>query len=425
MPKTKKIVKKSMVKKPISKSLPAKKMPQKKKPVSRQSKAKKTNNKLTQLLVLLIVVMIILGVVLYLGRKTDDNKTINTFRATPYNVVKPLAIPSSSPNSLLSPVTIKKSYNLGTGTNTGSGTIAIIDAFDDPTAEADLATFSNQFSLPACTTANSCFTKHKMSSSLVSSSAWAIEDSLDLQWAHAVAPTAKILLIESKSDNGVDLVDALNYVKTLPNIVSVSMSWGGGEFNTETAYENSFVSNFGATYFAASGDSGHGTSWPAVSANVVGVGGTTINVNSSGVVTSEVAWSGSGGGISRYVKEPIRQINAKIPYANGYRATPDVSYNADPNTGYPVYDSFGYNGYKGWFQVGGTSAGTPQWAAIATLSNKTLTIPSIYADANSNAKASFFRDITSGKNGSCGVLCTSITGYDYVTGYGSPLAKSY
>ncbi len=428
MPKTKKIVKKnsraSSVKK-VAVKRPSKKVS--KKQVKRKVQTKTDSLLLKRLIVavIIIIVLVIIGILIHNHSNSNNNTSINTFKAQPYDVVRPLAKPDLSPNALISPSLVKNSYKLSSSSTAGAGkTIAIIDAYDDPTAAADLATFSAQYGLPSCTTTNGCFSKYQMSPNLPANSNWAIEDSLDLEWAHAIAPGAKLLLIESKSDNGTDLINALNYVKTLPNIASVSLSWGGNEFNTESQYENYFINNYGAVYFAASGDSGAGTSWPAVSANVIGVGGTTLNLSGTGTFLSETAWNGSGGGISRYIREPARQTAAKIPFTSGYRASPDVAYNANPNTGYAVYDSTPYAGYKGWFQVGGTSAGTPQWAAIAALSNGTLNANKLYTDANT-PNQTYLRDITVGNNGFCGILCTARVGYDYVTGYGSPLTYNF
>ena len=145
------------------------------------------------------------------------------------------------------------------------------------------------------------------------------------------------------------------------------MSWGGSEFFGESSYDSYFTSSYGATFFASSGDSGAGVSWPAVSANVIGVGGTTLTFKADGSVASETGWSGSGGGISLYEAEPSYQVTYGIPGANGYRCVPDVSYDADPNSGVSVYDSTPYSGQSGWWQVGGTSAGAPQWAAIQSI----------------------------------------------------------
>ncbi len=325
---------------------------------------------------------------------------------------------TASPTGL-SPAQIKTVYNLpSTG---GNGTIAIIDAFDYPTAENDLNVFSNQFGLPSCTSANGCFEKHMMASTIKKDGGWALEAALDTQWAHAIAPDAKILLVEAKSNRLGDLLAAINYARSRSDVVAISMSWGGSEFSGESGYDSYFISSK-ATFFASSGDSGNGISWPAVSSNVVGVGGTTLTFNPDGSIT-ETAWSGSGGGLSKYEKEPLYQSNYGVPNANGMRAVPDVSYNADPNSGVSVYDSTPYIGQKGWFQLGGTSAGAPQWAAIKSL-GLSASNDKFYPDAQVSY-SSYFRDITSGTNGACGFYCNAMAGYDYVTGLGSPVTTVY
>jgi subtilase family serine protease len=311
----------------------------------------------------------------------------------------------------LSPSQIRTAYNLpSTG---GTGTIAIVDAFDDPTALNDLNVFSSQFGLP---TAN--FEKHTMSNGIPTDGGWALEMSLDVQWAHAVAPTAKILLVEATSNGDTDLLAAVDYARSRSDVVAISMSWGGPEFSGSPSYDSYFTSAYGATFFASSGDNGAGVSWPAVSANVVGVGGTTLTF-SGGVVSSETAWSGSGGGISSYVTEPSYQLAYGVSGTNGHRGVPDVSYDADPNSGVAVYDSTPYNFQTGWWVVGGTSAGSPQWAAIQSL-GLTSTNNNFYTDAKSSSYSSYFRDITSGSNGYPAKI-----GYDLVTGVGSPLTTNF
>ncbi len=323
----------------------------------------------------------------------------------------------------VSPTTIKFVYHLPS--SGGQGTIAIIDAFDDPNAESDLTIFSNQFALPSCTTANGCFEKHPMASKLRSNSGWALETSLDTQWAHAIAPNAKILLVAARSSNGTDLLKAVDYARSRPDVVAISMSWGGSEFSGEASYDTHFTSSAGATFFASSGDNGSGVSWPAVSSNVVGVGGTTLSFNSDGSLNTETAWSGSGGGVSVYEPAPMYQTSFGVPQSNNMRAVPDVSYNADPASGFSVYDTIPYNGQKGWFSVGGTSAGAPQWAAIRALGDTHVNNNSFYQDASSTAAATYFRDILQGTNGTCGFYCTSGMSYDCITGLGSPLTITY
>lgn len=328
---------------------------------------------------------------------------------------------TASPTGL-SPAQIKAVYNLPS--IGGSGTIAIIDAYDYPTAENDLNVFSSKFGLLVCTTANGCFEKHKMSNKLRADSGWSLEAALDVQWAHAVAPNAKVLLVEAKSSSGTDLLAAVDYARNRADVVAVSMSWGGGEFSGEGLYDSRFTSQYGAAFFAASGDNGTGTIWPSVSPNVVGVGGTSLLFNLDGTLANETAWSGSGGGVSAYESEPSYQVNYGLVNSGGKRAVPDVSYDADPASGFSVYDTTSYYGQKGWFQVGGTSAGTPQWAAIQALGLSSSN-NHFYADAAGASYASYFRDVTRGTNGACGVNCSAAPGYDLVTGLGSPLTTTY
>ena len=320
----------------------------------------------------------------------------------------------------MTPAEIKKIYNLPA--SGGKGTIAIIDAYDDPTIESDLAVFDKQYNLPDCTTTNGCFEKHMMASSTVSNSGWAMEISLDVEWAHAIAPSAKILLVEAKTPSGANLLNAIDYAAARKDVVSVSMSWGGDEFSDELSYDAHFSSSSSkAIFFASSGDDGTGASWPASSPNVIGVGGTSLEIASSGSLIAESAWSGSGGGVSAYEKEPSYQATYKISKANGMRAIPDVSYDADPASGYPVYISTG-TGKKlkgSWNTVGGTSAGAPQWAAIEALGNS-AELSKFYADKASSGTLKYFRDITSGSNGTCKYYCDARSRYDYVTGLGTP-----
>ncbi len=320
----------------------------------------------------------------------------------------------------LSPAQIRAVYGLPSAG--GTGTIAIVDAYDLPTAENDLNVFAAQYGLPSCTTANGCFTKKLMAPRVRADAGWGLEIALDIEWAHAIAPGAKILLVEAKSASGSDLLAAVDYARSLADVVAVSMSWGGNEFSSETASDFHFTSAYGATFFAASGDNGTGVIWPSVSANVVAVGGTSLAFNLDGSLASETAWSGSGGGVSSYVSLPAYQ--SAFGLTGTKRQLPDVSYDADPASGFSVYMSYSYQGQKGWFRVGGTSAGSPQWAAIKAL-GLSANNPNFYADAAGPSSASYFRDIVSGTNGTCGATCTASIGYDKVTGLGSPLTVSY
>ncbi|MGB7957773.1 MAG: S53 family peptidase [Minisyncoccia bacterium] len=321
----------------------------------------------------------------------------------------------------VAPAEIKKIYKLPV--SGGSGTVAIIDAYDDATIESDLGTFDAAYGLPACTTKNGCFEKHLMATSTKTDSGWALETSLDVEWAHAIAPQAKILLIEAKTESGANLLAAIDYATSRKDVVAVSMSWGGDEFSDELSYDSHFASKYGAAFFASSGDDGTGVGWPAVSPSVVGVGGTSLEVATSGTFISESAWSGSGGGVSAYEKQPDFQKAYSVPKANGMRAVPDVSYDADPASGYAVYKTTGKS-KNGWYTVGGTSAGAPQWAAIYALGHS-ASLAAMYGDKASSSTLKFFRDIASGSNGTCKYYCDARKRYDYVTGLGSPQTVNF
>src|SRR5271154_6856693 len=277
---------------------------------------------------------------------------------------------STPPTTAFTPAQIRHAYGFDLITNQGAGqTIALVDAYDDANAANDLSVFSKQFNLPACTSSNGCFRQLYSSGRKPQANAnWAVEIALDVEWAHAIAPQAKILLVEAPSNNLSDLLSAVDFA--VRNGASViSMSWTSSEVSSERNLDNHFVAT-GVTFLAASGDSGAGVNYPAASPDVIAVGGTSLVLDRSGNYSSETAWSGSGGGLSKYEYEPISQ--AQFPIANdihGTRGVPDVSYNANPGTGYAIYDSIGVSGYSGWFQVGGTSAASPQWAALIAITN--------------------------------------------------------
>jgi len=316
------------------------------------------------------------------------------------------------------PASIRGVYNLpSTG---GSQTVAIVDAFDYSTAENDLNVFSTKFSLPACTTANGCFKKIFASGSQPPANCgWGQEAALDIEWAHAMAPSAKIVLVEAASNSFTDLFAAVDVATAQVTSGSgkgeVSMSWSGGEFSTESSNDGHFQNN-NVVYFAASGDSGGVNGYPSVSPYVVSAGGTTIHRNSSGQFTGETGWSGSGGGPSKYESKLSYQNN--VPGTDPtQRSAPDFSFDADPNSGVSVYDSTRCQGRSGWLVFGGTSVSSPSLAGIVNLaghfSASTVSeLTTIYANY---ANASDFRDITSGTAGSF----SAGPGYDFVTGVGS------
>jgi subtilase family serine protease len=341
-------------------------------------------------------------------------------------------------------------------TNQGKGqTIAIIDAYDDPNIVNDVKTFIStlQNSKGLGTACN--FSKNNVvyanGSKPVTNAGWALEMALDVEWACAIAPQATILLVEAASNSYKDLMHAIDvatqgvYINGTKYKASVvSMSWGGSEFSGETAYDFHFKPT-GVIFTASSGDSGTGVEYPAASPYVVAVGGTNTSTDTEIDSTDpgpdiydyfyEGAWSGSGGGISQYESAPPYQyLNVKLfNNSQNKRGVPDVAYDGDPNTGVAVYSSVNYNGQSGWFQIGGTSVGAPQWAALFAIANSNRTIGNLSTDPTSqsgspiyNAAASYatnFHDITTGANGTCNTVCGAGAYYDYVTGLGSPQAN--
>ena len=319
---------------------------------------------------------------------------------------------SAATSVYYTPAQIRHAYGFDQLTATGSGqTIAIIDAYGSSSIQSDLNTFCSDFNI-ASTTVVIDYPQGKP----ISNAGWAEETSLDVEWAHAIAPGAKIVLVAAKSASYTDLLGAVDYAVNTAHATVVSMSWGGSETSAETG--NGYDSHFnvpGVTFVASAGDSGEGVEWPAASPYVVGVGGTSLYLNPDNSYSSESAWSGSGGGISQYELTPSWQSAWSGLTSRG---VPDVSYLADPNTGVLVV-------YKGGLYVfGGTSVGAPQWAALVALSkasfNSAVTLYSAAGTANTIATNNFY-DITSGNNGP-DLDDNAIAGYDLVTGLGSPAA---
>jgi subtilase family serine protease len=317
----------------------------------------------------------------------------------------PLA--GSGPSGL-SPATIKAAYDFPTSSTGAGKTIAIVDAYDDPTAQSDLATFSQQYGLPAC--GAGCFTKVDQAGGTTYPSVnagWALEISLDVQWAHAIAPAAQILLVEASSNSFANLLAAEDHAKA--HAQYVSNSWGGSEFSGESSSDSHFVQS-GVSFFVSAGDNGLPAEYPSSSPGVISVGGTTLHFT-AGTVSGETGWSSGGGGCSAYETATSAQ-SGFAGYAQagcaGKRSTPDVSLDADPASGVSVYDSTRYNGKRGWFSVGGTSASSPMWAGRSA--DAGVVVNSAYVYGNSIT----YRDITSGNNGA-----PCLVGFDRCTGRGS------
>lgn len=342
-------------------------------------------------------------------------------RAHTNHLINLAAKPSSSSGpSGESPSQISAVYAF---TPVGSETIAIVDAYDYPTAENDLNVFSSQFHLPACTTANGCLKKVYASGTKPSANCgWSQEAALDIEWVHAMAPDAKIVLVEAASSSFANLFAAVDVATRQVNGKGlkgeVSMSWGGSEFSGESSYDKHFSgsASAGVVYFAASGDTGGKTIYPGVSPDVVSAGGTTINRNSSGAFVSETGWSGSGGGPSTYELIPLYQRNVKNASLT-HRSAPDFSFDANPNSGVSVYDTTSCQGLSGWLVFGGTSVASPSLSGIVNTAHSFA--PSSYSELTTiytnRSNSSDFRDIVHGTAGSY----SAGVGYDFVTGVGS------
>ncbi len=310
----------------------------------------------------------------------------------------------------------------------GSGvTIAIVDAFDSPSAEADLGSFSAQFGLPACTTANGCFRKvnENGGSTLPQrNTGWEVEINLDVQWVHAVAPYAHIVLVEANSSNSNDLLNGVNYARQVASVVS--MSWGGSESRYEGISDGTFERS-GVTFLASSGDAGGEVLWPSSSPYVISVGGTNL-ASSNGhlaLPVVETAWSGTGGGCSAFEAKPAFQ-STFVPSNCARRGVPDAAMNGGSASAVAVYVSM----QGGWYGVYGTSLAVQLYAGfIGTVNGMrgrplTSALSNVYAAAagapTSSGYLSDFRDVTSGTAGSF----SAGPGWDFTTGLGSPLAGS-
>jgi fibronectin-binding autotransporter adhesin len=334
----------------------------------------------------------------------------------------------------------------------GAGqTIAIIDAYDDYTIFSDLDTFDQNMSFDNQSSlyqefgpASSFLTQKAMSTQfpgLYPYMSWVAETSLDVEWAHAIAPAAQILLVEAQNNSLGALFNAVNYAKSISSVDVISMSWGGSEFPSESGYDSLFntpAGHQGITFVASAGDTGGFTEYPAVSPNVLSVGGTTLNLTSNGNWYSESAWGdgvisdeGGGGGLSEYESQPTYQSGVEPDTT--MLAAPDVSYDANPSTGVSIVYTIPFYGIgTNWTQIGGTSAGAPQWAALIAIADQgrelagktsldgpSQLLPALFALYSTPAYSSDFHDITTGSNG-----YPAGSGFDLATGLGSPIASN-
>ena len=362
-----------------------------------------------------------------------DGKRANTIGSFRLNDPLPTPLAVLPPGGY-SPTDISHAYGYNLIPSPGDGTgitIAIIDAYGSPNIQADLDAFCTQFGIPS-TTVKIYYPNGNPGVNV----GWAQETTLDVEWAHALAPKATIALVAAKSALDSDLAVAINYATQTLGAQVVSMSFGGTEIGGEPAYWNSIL-NKNASYVASAGDSDSEVLWPAAQTNVMAVGGTSLMYDAtSQTVISENVWNnvpaqsaGTGGGISTQQSRPLYQTNWNT---NSMRGVPDVSAVADPYTGGYVYFTHPTTGIGGWMIFGGTSWSAPQWAALlacrASLGKAAISTINtrLYAQATSVGSTNYsnsFRDIKVGNNILNGVGFSASVGYDYCTGLGSPNAN--
>ena len=338
--------------------------------------------------------------------------------------IKPNSVSPNATPSGFGPSSLQSAYALPSSTAGSGATVAIVDAYDDPNAESDLATYRSQYGLPACTTANGCFKKVSQTGSTTSlptaDSGWAGEISLDVDMVSAICPNCHILLVEATSPTTANLGTAVNRAVTM-GAKYVSNSYGGSEDGSENTYDSSYFNHPGVAITASAGDSDYdGGEYPATSKYVTAVGGTALKTASNSRGWSETVWNttsyseGTGSGCSTSVAKPAFQNG--ISTGCSKRAESDVSAVADPATGVAVYQTYGGSG---WAVYGGTSAASPIIASVYALAGTpgASDVPNTYPYAHT----ANLNDVTSGSNGTCGApLCTAGTGWDGPTGLGTP-----
>lgn len=320
-------------------------------------------------------------------------------------------------------------FDNGAVQGNGAGqTIAVIEVDNDTTLNTDLDNFDAAYGLPNPGSSWSLSVVGQSGGAPPPTDSYGVETyetALDVEWAHAIAPAANILVVEANSTDNDDLNVAERYAATVNGVSAVSMSYTSVDSGLENdASYRTPANHSGVTFVAAAGDSAE-VYHPASSSNVLGVGGTSLTLGPGNTYLSETTWSDTGGGTSAYQKEPSYQEDVQN---TGFRTTPDVAYDADPDTGFNIF----VNGVDSPFVVGGTSAGTPQWAALIAIADQgralnglgsldgaTQTLPMLYALYGTSLYDGAFHDITTGGNG----VFSAGPGYDEVTGLGSPQAN--
>jgi subtilase family serine protease len=352
---------------------------------------------------------------------TPTGTSTPTATGTPTATSTPSPSPTTTTGSAptgYGPADLQSAYKLPSSTAGSGQTVAIVDAYDDPNAESDLAVYRSQYGLPACTTANGCFKKVNQSGGTgypAADGGWSQEISLDLDMVSAVCPNCHILLVEANSASINDLGLSVNEAVAL-GANEVSNSYGGAQVFVDPLYDP-YYNHPGVAITASSGDGGYGVDFPASSPYVTAVGGTSLTKDGSARGWAETAWSGGGSGCSSYESKPSWQTDTGC----SNRTVVDVSAVADPNTAVAVYDSFAYNGVSGWLEFGGTSVSSPIIAGVYALAGNAATVN---GGSYPYSHTGNLNDIASGSNSSSGCspayLCTAGAGYDGPTGLGTP-----
>jgi subtilase family serine protease len=324
--------------------------------------------------------------------------------------VTPLATPSG-----YGPAQLQSAYGL-TGLSGSGATVAIVDAFGYPNAEADLAVYRQQYGLPPCTVASGCLTIVGQTGGKPPNRVdvgWDQEQALDLDMVSAACPDCKILLVQASSNSFSNLWTAVDYAKTVPGVKAISNSYGANDSSSYSAYDSHYAAN-NIAVTVSTGDSGYGASWPATAPGAVAVGGTSLRAGGGTRGWTETVWNGAGSGCGLGHAKPSWQNG--VTDACGGRMEADISAVADPNTGVAVYGPRSRT-TSGWMVFGGTSASAPLIGAMFALRNGSINAASsIYSHTGS------LNDVTSGSNGSCPVsyYCNAQSGYDGPTGLGTP-----
>jgi subtilase family serine protease len=323
------------------------------------------------------------------------------------------------------PSQLQSAYKLPSSTAGAGQTVAVVDAYNDPDAVSNLATYRSAWGQPACNTSTKagCLTvvnQNGAASPLPRGallSGWDVEESLDVDMVSAICPNCHIYLVEAKSPTTANLGTAVNSAVAL-GAKFVSNSYGGSESSSDTTYDSKYYNHPGVAVTASAGDSGYGVEYPAASQYVTAVGGTSLSTASNARGWTESVWStssteGTGSGCSTVDPKPSWQKDTGC----AKRTNNDVSADADPATGVAVYDTYSEGG---WVEVGGTSASSPIIASVFALAGTPAsgTYPSSYPYAHTGN----LYDVTSGSNGTCSpaYLCTAEVGYDGPTGLGTP-----